>query len=313
MINLIKSDTDTGHFIANIKGPLHVKGFYFTVEGVNDVTGISPHDIGRVYLLGRGGVPLVPVDFDMLQAYNNVNGGNPTVLNPLAVGAMKFDCYIPRNYKDDNIELIEPDDNMLFRIDFGPNVAAHIASDWVVKLYADIDRGITKYQLTMSQQELSLGGAGTFSEIFSHENIVQAYISDIVADCITLAASPIDHLTVKLGDRSAASEIEDLIGCTNLKSQLEVNTQLIALMAACEGDLTSRLEDVLSLNLNVGGACTPQILLTGAQFNPDKSIITDTDAGQRLIQKIDYKEQTGRTRTAGVLKRIVTQQVEGLD
>lgn len=307
MYQLIKSDTDTGQFVHTIRNNMKVKNFLLYITGVGDVTGIFQQDVGRVYIRGRGNRDLVSADFDYLQLLNDYEGGAAAAVNMGAAGAYYLACIIPRSLGDNNVELIEPEDNYTLEINFGANIAAHTASGFRCSLYADLDKGLTTYQLLLHQKEDQLG-TGSFTENYTTENIIKCYLSDrpTSADCLDLlGAGNILNVTVKCAGQSGFIETRPLIYGTNIKKQLETITTTAAEIYAGEGGMSSRLADELEITYLTGAAAAPQLLFVGCYVNPTKRNLTEADEAAELVRISGVKDRNYMPRTAQAVRRII--------
>ena len=308
MLKLIHTDTDQNQFLCNINGPMKVKGFYFVVDGTSD-TGqtLALYDIGRMFLYGRGGRQLVGIDFDYLYELNKIWYGWDNDLLQEADECYAA-VYIPRGFMDDNIELWEADDNGTFRINFNNAFATKMASVQV-RLYADVDEGVSQYQLTISQQELVEGAAGTFGRQFNHENIAQAFFSDrpTAGQSLDLGGSDVTRLTGNIGNLHLNAELDDLVSLTHglYKSEEHADVDNVARIFWSDGDLNSRIHDSLTCEITATDAFNAQFAFVGMLFNPDKMIISETESANRLVMNADQKRIEGKHRAADSLDQIV--------
>lgn len=307
MYQLIKSDTDTGQFIHTIRNAMKVKNFLLFIKGTSDATGVNPLDIGRVYIRGRGNRDLVSADFDYLQLLNDYEGGAAAAAIAGPPGVFSFACIIPRSMGDNNVELIEPEDNYTVEINFGVNVAAHTASGFKVQLYADLDKGLTTYQLLIHQKEDQLG-VGSATENYSTENIIKCYLSDrpTSADALDLLGhGNISSVTVKCAGQSGYIETLPLVYATNIKKQLETLTTTAAEIYAGEGAMSSRLADELEITYITATAAAPQLLFIGAYVNPTKRNLTEADEAAELVRISEYKDRNYMPRSAQAIRRMI--------
>jgi hypothetical protein len=303
-VKLLKADTGTTQFLCDIPGGLSIKALYLKIKGTCSLTAVDPHDVGRVYLLGRTGNPLVAADFHWLQARQNIMGGNCALDVPAATNPYQWDCIIPRGYEGDgNVELTEDEDNLQFRIDLGPNMV-NSDTDFQIRLYAILEDGVTRYQLTMIQQEFVISGAGTWSKSFHGENLNQVLVSDIVSEVLTLTGSGITFLTCSVGSRDTNAFITDLIGYTNNKYQLEAATAIATVIHQAEGDIVGSLDDDIDISFVTTGTAVPQVLLCGALMNPQKLALTAASMDAKMIAHIQRKQLAGRFRAVAMMKAI---------
>lgn len=303
---LIKSDTDTGQFLHTIRQRLSVSAFVLYITGTSDATGVSVHDVGRVHIRGRGNRDLVSMDFDALQVLADYEGGASVKTNSgSASSAIKFMALIPRGLGDGNVELIEPDDNYTIEINFGSNVAAHIASGFKVQLYALVEQGVCSYQLLLHQKESSLG-TGTFTELYTAENIVRAYLTEAVSGVLDLGSGNISSVHTKCGEQEGFCDLDPLCYITNVRKMVESSTpgsvDAAAEIFAGEGGMSSRLQDDLQVVYTTSGSATPQVLIVGALINPHKRGETKAREDLRLVTLESEKSRRFQNYAAAAIR-----------
>lgn len=304
-MKLLKADTDTAHFVCNIDTTLSVLGYFFRITGTNPVTELTKDDVGRPRYRYRN-TTLVDASFAFLHHMGNITFGNMPFTS-VGSGAMEMGIFIPRFWRDDNVEFVEKMDNAVFEIVFGSAVADQ--TGFLAELYAIEAEGINSYHLKYIQHGESYGGAGTFPETYSQENLLQAYISAFVTPDTTLVGSNITRLSFSLGNQKGDASIGAHLNWTNIVRRLETAFVLAVDMVSAEGDITARLHDKLDIQFEVSGASYPQILVLSALFNPDKFALTSEMFKNRLYSQLQQAKLQDKIRTIEVIKSIVSPSV----
>lgn len=297
-MKLLKADTDTAQFVCNIQSAMSLIGFFFRLTGTNPVTPLTLDDVGRLRYRIRN-TAFCDASFAYLHHYGDAQHGVlPNVST--ASGAMEFGVWIPRSFGDDNVEFVEANDNAVFNIVFGANVAAQ--TSFMAELHAVEGEGVNSYNLRIMQYGYSHGGAGVFPCPISEDNILQAWISDIVGGETTLTGSGIDRVSWQLGNRSGEASIGAQSAYTNFKGRIETAQALIAKIAEGEGDITARLNDQIHLSVNTSASALTQVLLLSAMFNPEKMNITKRLYVHRIGKALELARTQGKVRKEEVLK-----------
>lgn len=309
-MRLLASNTDPASFIHRIQASVSYNALLFRVTGTSVGTAVFLRDLGRLTYRIRGKT-VVDADMDMLSALVNIGGGFPETLGMGAVGLYTATVIIPRNYFDDNVEMVTPQDTAEFETQYTANLRAFTPTTFLSELYAIEEVGLQSYNLLIKQQELNIGGAGTIpDEITIVENIVAVYVSDIDTGppiALTLAGSPITRLRYNLGSIHAG-EFSTAAGLakTNAKNPVEVaQTLLMEVFSTEVSDLSGALEDVASLSFTTNAAARPQVLALGRSFNPNKLADTAEQAGARMASKLAAKDAGDQKRTATVVRSLI--------
>lgn len=299
-MKLIEADTNLTRFLCNIDTALSVSAFFFRLSGTND-TGqtLTKDNIGRVKYRVRN-TTLVDASFSFLHHMGNILFGALPAVSTIA-DAFEFGIVIPRFWNDNNVEFIEKEDNAVFEITFDSAFDTAVASG-LIELYAIEAEGIQSYNMKLIQHGESYGGAGTFPETYSQENILQGFFSDLVNDVTTLNTTTIGRVSFSLGDQKGEGSVGAFLSWTNIIDKLETAIDLAADLVAAEGDITARLNDKLDVSWEVTAASYPQILLLSALFNPNKLKLTQNLYRHRLYRKVQEAQIKEKTRTLEVIK-----------
>jgi len=299
-MKLIEADTNLTRFLCNIDTALSVSAFFFRVSGTNDAgETLTKGNIGRVKYRVRN-TTLVDASFEMLHHMGNILFGALPAVSTIA-DAFEFGIVIPRFWNDNNVEFIEKEDNAVFEITFDSAFDSAVASG-LVELYAIEAEGIQSYNMKLIQHGESYGGAGTFPETYSQENILQAFFSDLVGGVNTLNTTTIGRVAFALGDQKGEGSVGAFLSWTNIIDKLETAIDLCADLVAAEGDITARLNDKLDVSWEVTAASYPQILMLSALFNPNKLKLTQNLYRHRLYRKLQEAQIKEKTRTLEVIK-----------
>jgi len=306
-MHLLKASDDETFFHYRFDQVSQHSALIFRLTGTNGATKCELNDVGRIRYTVRGRT-LVDASFEYFAALTKTFGGD-AITSTTASGALDFAIIIPRFWGDDNIELIDPSDNAVFEISFGPNVATRVASGFLAELYALPEIGLNTYQLMIMESSDSIGGAGVFqmsSPPGTMENIVACYMSEIVSSVLTLSSGTITRIDGNIG---GAAKINATIGAlralTNMKNEVGGTFDLSAeLYSADIGDLAGKLNDSLNLNVHVSGASEPRMLLVGLAFNPDKLAQSAALLTNDFNQSLNRKQSAGHRRSVQVLRAV---------
>lgn len=195
-------------------------GFLVMFRGTNNATPKTRADVGNTNLTWNGN-PLINVDFEMLQRLTDLKGGF-TNFTSTASGVFTAGCYIPAGKFNDknNIYRIDNDEKVYFKLDF-PNLA-DISGQ--VYIYGIPKEGIMNYQYCITSRNVSVGGAGTSSDVHRINNVNAMYLLDhSIVDSIQIQRDNktlIDGLTP---DIQALSDFNNQIETTNTLIELDLN------------------------------------------------------------------------------------------
>jgi len=301
-------------YLYPIRIPVSYSALLVRITGTTNAVaaGVVIADFGRVQLRIRGNT-ILDMDWPLINALDNVGGGIPEATGlGAAVTAFAVSILIPRNYFDDNVEMLSPNDNAEFQIQFGPNIATNVnnALAFNVELYAIEEFGVCAYHLMLKQNEENIAGAGTIPSTINYiENICALYVSDIPGglQIRTLVASGISRIRYTIGNKFAGDfSLGAGLAKTNLNNRVEAAQSLICeVFAAKVGDISSMMEDQAQLIFTTTAAARPQIIALGKMYNPNKLTETANQATARLQEQLVVKDNTGKKRTAATVRAIV--------
>jgi len=307
-MRLLNADTDLATFLFPIRNPVSYSALLVRITGTAGGAGVTLSDFGRVQLRIRG-QSIFDADLAIFNALDNLGGGIPEASGLGAAGAFAVSILIPRNYFDDNVEMLSPNDNAEFQITFGPAIAT-LVTGFLVELYALEEFGVMAYSLMIRQNEENIAGAGTIPTTINYvENIAAIYLTDIpgAGTVRTLVASAITRVRYTVGNKfNGDFSLAAGLAKTNLNNRVETaQTLMCEVFAVKVGDLSSKLEDQAQLVFTTSGAARPQIIVLGLMFNPNKLAETSAASAERIAQSLTMKRSTGKLRTAAVVGSVV--------
>lgn len=303
-MKLLHSDDELTFFHHKIDSPISYSAFFLYVTGTNQAGDhVTADQLGRVTFNARN-EQLIDVDFDVLQALTDAIGGHAIATS--ANGApFEFGAIIPRSFIDDNVEFMDKVDNAIFRMNM--TVTSTQAVNMLVELYAVPDEGLNAYNLKIIQNSASYAGAGTFKEDQSDvENLAAVFLADKQGGTLQDITTNIDRIKYRIGDKDGDMSTGAALAATRAFGQIEAAAfvELGKIYSAEVGDLNGRLDDAIEITLDTNGASTPQFLMLGMNFNPNKVVETAQRLENRFSGIVARKTAQGRARSVTTLRQL---------
>lgn len=312
-LRLLFSSSQEAQFLHRIEIPISYSALYFRVTGTNGATPAALRDVGRLRFSIRQ-QPVIDADADYLASLSNHWFGS-NEFSSTGSGAFNFSVMLPRSFLGDkNVERVTKQDAAIFETTFTPTFFTNIASGFLAELYAVTAEGPQTYNLLLFQQAYPTIAAGQVytDDLSTVENVVAAYISDVVGGVLTLVGSNLDRLRARKGDVDTDVSRTAAMAYTATKYAIEgaanpSTSQLLAELFGLDGsDLSTRLMDTykLTVQTGTGGSAVPQILTVGFKPNPDRMSESRAEIIDRLQRVERDKQAAGKTRALQVLKAL---------
>lgn len=302
MLRRIYEDDNLASLLAHIDESVDFRGICIRISGTTDTAQtLKLDEIGRIQYIKRG-VTIIDADFDYLHALNHIIGGNP-LDNAAEAGATEFFVYIPRSFKDTNIEHVVPADNAQIRCTFNAALATKLVTSPLVQVFLDVEKGSQKYDLVIRQWAHSISGAATVPIVYEQPNIMLVALSDRESGDLTLAASNITQLTFAIGGEVSDYDLGSLEAVTNALMRIEADFVLAALPYIAQGDITSRLSDNIRFGVTTSGAAITEVLILSALFDFGRFQHTARAQMERVRTVVSHKTAKNQKDTVLTLKR----------
>lgn len=310
MIYRVYSESNLVSLHCPINFECSIKGIGVRITGTNGATAAQLADVGRI-TYKKNGKTLVSMGYDFIQALNHILGGNPKD-NTTASGALDFYSYIPRRFFDRNVDYITKKDNAVIEASFNSNLDTRVSSGGLVEVYLDIEEGVQAYDLCLNQYTDSASGSGVWPiSIKANPNLLMVAVSDVVSNVLTLSSSNYSQVVTRVGDRVSSASIGALLDHTNFMMNLETDFSLCAVPFVASGDITSKLDDSVSLEITTGGTAQMEIGIMSANFNDEKNLETIKKQRARFNDKTRQASEQGRASDVTVVKRLAGYKTAG--
>lgn len=313
LLTQVKETNEDSHLIVPIEQTMSVKGFLIDITVTEKVGGACDvkNKFGRIRY-SKQGRTFVDMGLDYLYWFNSIAYGMPH-WSAVNEGEHRLVVYLPRRFMDDSVEVITKADRATIYLDNSFVIGTDVTSGNVnYKIYADLEMGVQKYNLTMFEQNESYGAAGHYTMDLELDNILYSLVSsrDSATQELELGTT-IDRLKTGVENLYGDIDINSLVDHTYIQNRVEDAASWSSDIAvnnyAAMGDITAKMADRMQLGFDLSGAYYPAVLLIGATFDPERLEKTITAQNKRFIAQTNKKSAEGKGAQVAAIKRVAQQ------
>jgi hypothetical protein len=250
-------------------------GFVLAFRGTNGLTPKARADVGNVNLTWNG-VPLVNVDFELLQYLTDLKGGF-SLFTSTASSTFETMCYIPAgNFTDkNNIYRIDNDEKVYFKLDF-PNLADITGQ---VYIYGIPKEGIMNYQYCLTSRNVTAGASGTISDVHRLNNVSAIYLKNYSAVS--------DMQILRDGKTIVDGILADIKAISDFTNQVETSASVIEVDMNRSKDIREIISSEINFKYTFSGASTLQQYFAYSILTPQQARKSLVAFESEVRQKIE--------------------------
>lgn len=309
---LIESKSITGAAFSADVDPDTYDAFMLRVTGTQaagNFVGIG--EVGHV-TYKHGSETIVDVDFDILHFYNELKGGDVECTGEANGAAFAFSVFIPRGYLDTNRETVETTDRATVALQYGANVATHLASGTVELYGITREIGEENYGLYLIQYNQDFSAASRQRLRIAQDNVIGLYtdrgfgLNYATAKASLAASANFTELGIKKDNLESGNIAVGVHQShSNWENRIEASyVRMFENELASPGEVGEQLSDDVWVTTVTSGAVVVRHLAVSAVFNSAKREAT-VDATKRVLEsKIAKKIKAGKLEEIETLRQI---------